>query len=397
MIAGPELIFRESPGPGGERRAAWWSESVPAPARAVLVDDRVTADAALRRARSGDGLVWAGDWHNARQLLAAMGRRLGAPRPRARPVSARPIGARPRVPRLAGLFHAERERKRVEHEVLSRLAVPIGPGWTTPLRRAPSLELPLREAFGPGPDGPALMPLREILGAIGAFEWLRRGVPVPALGGNIHPRYGVFAPVRGEYVDLVARALATRAAGWKEGWLAFDVGTGTGVLAILLAKAGARVVATDLDPRAVVCARENAGRFGVAGRVQAVEADLFPPGRARLVVANPPWVPAVPHGPLDRAVYDPGGAVLERLVGALADHMEEGAEAWLVLSDLAERLGLRPPGALETMFEKAGLRVAFTLEARPSHPRARDAGDPLADARRAERTRLHGLTVASRG
>jgi SAM-dependent methyltransferase len=382
MNPGPELIFRDGPGAGGERRAAWWSESAAAPARAALADDRITADAALRRVRSGEGLVWAGDWHNARQLLAAMGRRLRAPRPAA--------------PGLAGLFRAEREGKRIEHEVLSRLAVPIGPGWTTTLRRAPALEVPLREAFGAGPDRRALMPLREILGAIGAYEWLRRGVPVPALRGTIHPRYGVFAPVRGEYVDLVARALATRAAGWAEGWTAFDIGTGTGVLAILLARAGARVIATDLDPRAVACARENAERFGVAGRVQAVEADLFPPGRARLVVANPPWIPAAPHGPLDRAVYDPGGALLERLIGALADHLAEGAEAWLVLSDLAERLGLRPAGALEAALERAGLRVTFTLEAQPSHPRARDAADPLAEARRAERTRLYGLAAAPR-
>ncbi len=367
---------------GGEGRAAWRSESAPAPARVVPADDRITAQAALRHVCSGAGLVWAGDWHNARQLLAAMGRRLRAPRPR--------------TPGLAGLFHAEREGKRIEHELLSRLAVPIGPGWTTPLRRAPSLALPLREAFGAGPDGPALMPLREILGAIGAYQWLRRGVPVPALSGTIHPRYGVFAPVRGEYVDLVAQALAARAAGWGEGWLAFDVGTGTGVLAILLAKAGARVIATDLDPRAVACARENAERFGVADQVRAVEADLFPPGRARLVVANPPWVPAMPHGPLDRAVYDPGGALLERLIGALADHLAEGAEAWLVLSDLAERLGLRPMGMLEATLERAGLRVAFTLEALPSHPRARDAGDPLAEARRAERTRLFGLAATPR-
>lgn len=382
MIPGPELIVPEPAGSGGERRASWWSESARAPARVALVDDRTTADAALRRARSGEGLVWEGDWHNARQLLAAMGRRLPAPRPRA--------------PGLAGLFQAERERKRVEHEVLSRLAVPIGPGWTTPLRRAPALELPLREAFGAGPDGPALMPLREILGAIGAYEWLRRGVPVPALGGAVHPRYGVFAPVRGEYVDLVTRALATRTAAWKEGWLAFDVGTGTGVLAILVARAGARVVATDIDPRAVACASENAERFGVQGRVQVAEADLFPPGRARVVIANPPWIPAAPHGPLDRAVYDPGGALLRRLLGALPDHLEDGAEAWLVLSDLAERLGLRRPGELQALFEGAGLRVVFTLEARPSHPRARDAGDPLAEARRAERTRLYGLSAAPR-
>ena len=383
MIPGPELIVPERPGLGGERRASWWSESARAPARVAVVDDRITADAALRRARSGEGLVWAGDWHNARQLLAAIGRRLPTPRPRARG--------------LAGLFQAEREHKRVEHEVLSRLAVPIGPGWTTPLRRAPALELPLREAFGAGPNGPALMPLREILGAMGAYEWLRRGVPVPALGGTVHPRYGVFAPVRGEYVDLVARALATRTAAWKEGWLAFEMGTGTGVLAILMARAGARVVATDIDPRAVACARENAGRFGVLDRVQVVEADLLPPGRARLVLANPPWIPALPHGPLDRAVYDPGGALLRRVIGAFPDHLADGAEAWLVLSDLAERLGLRPPGELEALFESAGLHVVFTLGAQPSHPRARDAGDPLAEARRAEHTWLYGLSAAPRG
>jgi SAM-dependent methyltransferase len=375
----PELAICGGPGPGGEQRALWWSESAPPPARVVATDERTTADAALRRARSGEGLAWGGDWRNARQLLAAMGRRLRAPRPRG--------------PGLADLFRAERQGKRIEQEVLSRLAVPLGPGWRSPLRHAPSLEAPLSEAFGEGPDRPALMPLREILGAVGAHEWLRRGVPVPALGGAVHPRYGVFAPVRGEYVDLVARALSERGSR-ADGWRAFDLGTGTGVLAILLARAGARVLATDIDPRAVVCARENAARFGVGDRVDAVEADLFPPGRARLIVANPPWIPETPHGPLDRAVYDPGGAVLTRLIAGLPAHLAEGGEAWLVLSDLAERLGLRPPGALEALFEQAELRVVFTLEARPTHPRARDATDPLALARRSEKTRLYGLTAA---
>ena len=160
----PELAI--SGVPGGEKRALWWSESAPPPARVVAADERTTADAALHSARSGEGLAWVGDWRNARQLLAAMGRRLRAPRPRG--------------PGLADLFRAERQGKRIEQEVLSRLAVPLGPGWESPLRHAPSLEAPLSEAFGQGPDRPALMPLREILGAIGAHEWLRRGVPVPA-------------------------------------------------------------------------------------------------------------------------------------------------------------------------------------------------------------------------
>src|SRR5690349_10926906 len=99
-----EVTWRDG---AAQRRAAWWSETVPLPARAGAADDRTTADAAFRRARSGEALVYGGDWHNARQLLAAMGRRLVRPRPR--------------EPGLAGLFRAERALRRAEHEVLSRL------------------------------------------------------------------------------------------------------------------------------------------------------------------------------------------------------------------------------------------------------------------------------------
>jgi SAM-dependent methyltransferase len=377
-LLSPEVVVRG--GPAREETRIWWSENLPPPVSAFRADDRTAADGAFRRIRAGEALLYGGDWHNARQLLAALGRRL--PQPRA--ASPGPLD----------IFRAERERKRLEHELLSRLAVPLEPGWVCPLPRAPDLAPALAEAFGAGPDRPAMTPLREILGAIGAHEWRKRGVPVPALGGNVHPWYGVFAPVRGEYVELVAAALKERPELLGGGATAFDVGTGTGVLALLLARAGARVVATDLDPAAVGCAAENARRFGLAGRVEVVEADLFPPGRARLVVANPPWLPAAPHGRLDRAVYDPSGEVLARLVGGLPDHLAEGGEAWIVLSDLAERLGLRPAGAVEAMARDAGLRVAFTREARPSHPRARDAADPLAAARSAEVTKIYGLVHA---
>jgi SAM-dependent methyltransferase len=372
-----EVTWREG---GNLSRARWWSESVPAPARAGAADDRTTADAAFRRARGGEALVYGGDWHNARQLLAAMGRRL-------RPPPARGGG-------LAAIFSAERALRREEHEVLSRLAVPLGPGWASPLRRAPPLEEALGEAFGAPPGEPALLPLREALGAIGAREWRRRGVAVPTLGASVHPWYGVFAPIRGEYVNVVARALAERPP--RPGALALDVGTGTGVLAALLARAGCRVVATDVEPRAVGCARENLARLGLADRVEVIERDLFPAGaRADLVVANPPWVPAEPYGPLDRAVYDPGGTVLARVVAALPAHLAPGGEAWLVLSDIAELIGLRPRGALEASFAAAGLRVVTTFTERPSHPRARDASDPLAAARARERTSVYVLAAAS--
>jgi len=308
-----------------------------------------------------------------------MGRRLRRPRRRAAPEGGSP---------LAEAFLAERERARLEHEVLSRLVVPLEAGYRLELRRAPEVRAACEEALGPSPEGRSLLPLRDLLGLIGAHEWRRRGLFVPALGARIHPHHGVYAPVRGEQVELVARATEA----WPvAGKLALDLGTGTGVLALLLARAGARVIATDLEPRAVACARENAAALGLAAAVEVRQADLFPGERFDLLVSNPPWVPAEAHSPLDRAVYDPGGRLLDALLAGIPGALRPGGEAWVVLSDLAERLGLRPAGQLEALAARAGLEVAQALEARPAHPRSRDRDDPLHAARSAEVTRLYRL------
>lgn len=375
----PELGWRDA---SGARRGAWLGQDVP-PARLGTADDRMKAGEALQRARRGEALVWTGDYHGGRQLLAAMGRRIEA--------GGREGGKR----ELGALFRADRERKRLEHLLLGRVLVPVDPGFLVPLRRAPHVDRPLAEALGAEVPLPGLLPLRELLGMIGAHEWRTKGVPVPALGDGVrvHPHYGVFAPVRGEYVDLVARACER----WPvAGKLAHDVGTGTGVLALLLAQRGARVVATDLEPRAVACARDNAARLGLAAKIDVVEADLFPGGRADLVVANPPWIPAEPHGLLDRAVYDPSGRLLDRIVEELRARLEPGGEAWIVFSDLAERLGLRPAGHLAALAARGGMIVTDVLETNPVHPRSRDAGDPLHAARASEITRLYRLTEKAR-
>jgi SAM-dependent methyltransferase len=362
---------------GADRTATWLSSSSPPPRRLAEADDRTVASAALARVRSGEALVYTGDFRNARQLVAAMARRLAGRAP--------PRGD------LGAAWRAERERRRREHDLLGRVLVPIEEGLRVPLRRAPDAAVALAEALGPAPSLPGLLPLRELLGMIGAHEWRRRGVPVPALGASVHPHHGVYAPVRGEYVDLVAAAAREWPVGGKR---ALDVGTGTGVLAFVLARAGARVVATDLEPCAVESAREDAERLGLAGAVEVVRADLFPEGRFDLVVSNPPWLPDEARTPLERAVYDPGGAFLERLVLGLPARLGPGGEAWIVISDLAERLGLRPEGHVAALAARAGLRVVDVREARPSHPRAQDEDDPLHEARAREVTRLYRLLAS---
>jgi SAM-dependent methyltransferase len=271
------------------------------------------------------------------------------------------------------------------------LLLPFAENHSLPLRRAPDVRQACEEVYGPG-DVPYVVALRELLGLIGAHEWRKKGIEIPALGERIHPHYGVFAPMRREYLDLVAAAPLPSSA--RSLPLAFDVGTGTGVLAALLARRGiARIIATDRDPRALTCARENIERLGLGARVEVVQTDLFPAERAPLVVCNPPWVPARPISSLERAVFDPESRMLHGFLKGLPEHLEAGGEAWLILSDLAEHLGLRTRAELLAAFDAAGLQVVGRTDAKPHHPRVAVAADPLHVARAAELTSLWRLAL----
>ena len=252
------------------------------------------------------------------------------------------------------------------------------------------------EAYGAG-NKPSVAALRELLGLIGAHEWRKKGVEIPALGdgavgARIHPHYGVFSPVRGEYVELVNTAPLPQAFPRPE--LAFDIGTGTGVLAAVLARRGVkRIVATDQDPRALACARENISRLGLDAQVEVMQADLFPAGKAPLIVCNPPWIPARPSSPIEHAIFDPDSRMLRGFLGGLAQHLLPGGEGWLVLSDIAEHFGLRTRQELLALFDASGLRVIERLDIRPHHPKVADFTDPLHAARAAEVTSLWRLAI----
>ncbi len=386
-------------GPDGPQSVRWRSENGTAPPRRVVaVDDTTPADTAYRLASEGTALVWQGDFQNARHLLIALARRVdrtpvkAKARARAKARSRAKAGtegaaAQAIAPTPAEAFHRHRMAQAQRAHTLGMLMIPFDPGHVIPLRRAPDVAAACEAAYGPAEE-PYVASLRELLGLIGAHEWRRNGVEIPAMGERIHPHYGVFAPIRSEYVELVSES-PLPGGGVP---LAFDIGTGTGVLAAVLARRGVeRIVATDQDPRALACARENLSRLGLERRVQVVDADLFPPGRAPLVVCNPPWVPARPSSTLEQAIYDPESRMLRGFLSGLAAHLAPDGEGWLVLSDLAEHLGLRSRADLEAMIEAGGLTVVDRVDVRPAHPKAGDPRDPLHAARSAERVSLWRL------
>lgn len=370
---------------GLEHSALWQTDSGARQPSRVETVSKLDADSAYRLASAGTGLLWRGDFQTARQLLQGMTQRLDS--------AARRKKKTPTT-NAAESFAEHRKAQALRVRVLGQLLIEVAGDYRIALKRAPDVVQACTEAWGP-PDGqPRVVSLRSLQGLIGAHEWRKKGVPIPALGGaHIHPHHGVFSPVRGEYVDLVAQAPLPAAL--QHTPVAFDLGVGTGVLSAVLARRGvARIIATDLSPRALACAQDNLQRLGLHGQVELLQTDLYPRGQAALVVCNPPWLPSQPSSVLDLAIYDPDSAMLRGLLAGLATHLCTGGEGWLILSDLAEHLGLRTREQLMGWIKDAGLKVLGRLDTRPWHAKAQDTSDPLHAARAAEVTSLWRLGVA---
>jgi tRNA1(Val) A37 N6-methylase TrmN6 len=383
MIAPPLLTWSEK---DATRSAIWRSDQV-MPKQVVLADDTMTADTAYRLACAGTGLLWRSDFQNARQMLQALTRRIDKPKKVRVKKSDAPVPALP-----GAAFHTHRQAQAQRTRILSQVLIELNSDYGIDLRRAPDAKPACLQAFGPSNGQASVVSLRSLQGAIGAFEWRKNGVEVPAMGEalRIYPHYGVFSPVRGEYVALVAntpwpQAMATHP-------VAFDIGVGTGVLSAVMSRRGAtQVIGTDLSERALACALDNLQRLGLQNQVQLLHTNLFPPGQAALVVCNPPWLPARPTTLLEQAVYDEGSQMLKGFLGGLKAHLIEGGEGWLILSDLAEHLDLRTREELLSWIAEAGLQVLGRTDVKPVHGKAQDPSDPLHAARAAEVTSLWRL------
>ena len=376
------------------QEAIWQSAANNQPPKKIqVIDDTIKADLAYKLVCEGNALLWRGDFQNAKHLAQAISRRIDNRdlKPKAKNKRNKEIKTG-LVPNPKDQFHLYRKSQIERARTLGMLLVELTGDYQLPYNRAPDIAEACEHAYGKSQSHKSrLVSLREILGLIGAYEWHRKGVEVPQLDAVITPSYGVYSPVRGEYLELVNTTPLNNAT------VAFDIGTGTGVIAAILAKRGVKkIIATEIESRALVCAKHNIQKLGFANQVKIVSTDLFPPkdmGLADLIVCNPPWIPAKANSTIEHAVYDPDSKMLKGFLNGVRNYLAVKGEAWLILSDLAEHLELRSSADLAGWIQNAGLTIIEKLDIAPKHKKANDATDPLHAARSKEVTSLYRLKV----
>ena len=379
---------------GGQACSAkWHSENGIAPHKKIqIADDTLTADIAYRLACEGTAILYRGDFQNARQLLQALVRRVDKPTKKSKRVDKL---NKEKTKSPLDTFNLHRLAQSQRARILGMLLIQVNADHSISLRRAPDVRQACLNVYGEQADS-YVISLRELLGVISAHEWRKNGVPILARGDEpicVHPHYGVFSPVRGEYIQLVCNASWPKAVSTNS--LAFDIGAGTGALSVVLAMRDIqKIIATDVDDRAIACAQDNIDRLDLSSQIEIQKTDLFPEGRAALIVCNPPWLPARPSSPLEHAVYDPESRMLKGFLAGLKEHLLPEGEGWLILSDLAEHLGLRTRVELLEWIEQAGLRVQKREDTKPQHKKVFDQTDALHAARSAEVTSLWRLVIA---
>jgi HemK-related putative methylase len=126
---------------------------------------------------------------------------------------------------------------------------------------------------------------------------------------------------------------------YRHGMSVLDLGTGSGVLAVIAAIRSCRVTAIDIEKQPVACAQANAALSGVEVRV--LQGDLFAPVRGErfdLVLFNPPWYRGVPKSSADRAWRSPD--IFERFASNLPNMLNPKGQALIILSSHGDPRGM---------------------------------------------------------
>ncbi|WP_456443582.1 HemK2/MTQ2 family protein methyltransferase [Thermococcus sp.] len=145
---------------------------------------------------------------------------------------------------------------------------------------------------------------------------------------KLHPQ--VYEPVEDTF--LLAENLTV-----KEGDLALDMGTGTGLIALLMARKAQFVLGVDVNPLAIELAKENARLNGIKN-VEFCVSNLFERvgGKFDVITFNAPYLPGEPEEPIDLALVggETGREVLDKFIGKLPHYLKPGGTVQIVQSSI---------------------------------------------------------------
>jgi methylase of polypeptide subunit release factors len=207
-------------------------------------------------------------------------------------------------------------------------------------------------------DAAFLIPVRRLQRILTDMKRAREGIFVEAIDGTITIFPHVYVPADQsvpnmfvEYGHII-----------KDGNV-LDMGTGTGILALLAARLGAAaVIATDNNSNAVANARLNAERLGLADLVEVRgPANLFDSvedEKFHAILFNAPWIQGEPRTLYDTANYDPGYRIMDGFLKEAPDHLMPDGAILLQYSDVSQRKGENSIEHLEEAISVNGLQIA---------------------------------------
>ena len=210
-----------------------------------------------------------------------------------------------------------------------------------------------------GPTGQEvyLIPVRRLQRILTDMRRAREGIYIECLDASITILPHVYVPA-----DQSVPAMFLECRDLLEGRSVLDVGTGTGVLALLAARVGAaRVVATDSNPKAVENVGLNAARLDLEGKIDVRgPAHLFESvqgERFDTIIFNAPWIQGEPRTLYDTANYDPGYRVLDGFLREVREHLTPDGAILLQYSDVSERKGESSLGHLHDAVAASSLSI----------------------------------------
>lgn len=203
-----------------------------------------------------------------------------------------------------------------------------------------------------------LLPVRKALRIASDVKRKKEGLYIKALNAKISIFPHVYVPFDGSVVDMIAENLNV-----DENTRVLDLGTGTGVLALVAAYNGSRnITATDINPQAVKNAKFNAEKLGFDDRIDVRKnADLFDAVRGEkfdVIIFNAPWIYGDPRTTYDTAVYDKDFSVITRFFQSVADQLSDSGVIMLEYSNFSELTGHGAIGNLNRLIDENGFEIS---------------------------------------